>query len=136
MRNVAIFMAGSILMHTLSTTQLLEEASLRAIAYLDSLKNRPVRPDPDAVARLGQLDVPAPEKPTPPGEVLAQLDQFISPATMAMAGPRFFGFVIGGSLPVTVAANWLAGAWDQNTGMYRATPATAELEQVSLGWCL
>ena len=107
-------------MHTLSTTQLLEEASLRAIAYLDSLKNRPVRPDPDAVARLSELDVPVPEKPTAPGEVLAQLDQFISPATMAMAGPRFFGFVIGGSLPVTLAANWLAGAWDQNTGLHRS----------------
>src|SRR6476469_10202073 len=136
MRNVAIFMAGSILMHTLSTTQLLEEASRRAIAYLDSLKNRPVRPDPDAVARLGELDVPAPEKPTPPGEVLAQLDQFISPATMAMAGPRFFGFVIGGSLPVTLAANWLADAWDQNTGLWRPTPTTSLLERISLRWLL
>ena len=44
---------------------------------------------------------------------------------MAMAGPRFFGFVIGGALPVTVAANWLATAWDQNAGLYARTPATA-----------
>ena len=123
-------------MHTLSTTQLLEEASLRAIAYLDSLKNRPVRPDPDAVARLGELDVPAPEKPTPPGEVLAQLDQFISPATMAMAGPRFFGFLIGGSLPVTVATNWLATAWDQNTGYAAPTPGASRLERIARRWLL
>jgi glutamate/tyrosine decarboxylase-like PLP-dependent enzyme len=55
---------------------------------------------------------------------------------MAMAGPRFFGFVIGGSLPVTVAANWLAGAWDQNTGFYTSTPATSRLEQGALNWLL
>jgi glutamate/tyrosine decarboxylase-like PLP-dependent enzyme len=53
-----------------------------------------------------------------------------------MAGSRFFGFVIGGTLPVTLAANWLAGAWDQNTGLFRPTPATAYLEQVALGWLL
>jgi len=123
-------------MHTLSTTQLLEEASRRAIAYLDSLKNRPVRPDPDAVARLSELDVPVPEKPTAPSEVLALLDQFISPATMAMAGPRFFGFVIGGSLPVTVAANWLATAWDQNTGYAAPTPGASRLEEIARRWLL
>jgi glutamate/tyrosine decarboxylase-like PLP-dependent enzyme len=53
-----------------------------------------------------------------------------------MAGPRFFGFVIGGSLPVTLAANWLAGAWDQNTGLYRPTPATSFIEQIALRWLL
>jgi glutamate/tyrosine decarboxylase-like PLP-dependent enzyme len=55
---------------------------------------------------------------------------------MAMAGGRFFGFVIGGSLPVTLAANWLAGAWDQNSALYSVTPATAHLEQVALRWLL
>jgi len=129
-------MAGSILTHTLSTKQLLEDASNRAIAYLDSLKSRPVRPDPDAVSRLSELDVPVPEKPTAPGEVLAQLDQFVSPATMAMAGPRFFGFVIGGSLPVTVAANWLAAAWDQNTGYAAPTPGASRLEEIARRWLL
>jgi hypothetical protein len=71
-----------------------------------------------------------PEAPTPPEQVIKQLDEACSPATMAPAGPRprFFGFVIGGSLPVTLAANWLAGAWDQNTGLYAPTPATAGLD--------
>jgi glutamate/tyrosine decarboxylase-like PLP-dependent enzyme len=55
---------------------------------------------------------------------------------MGMAGARFFGFVIGGALPVTVAANWLATAWDQNTGLYEPTPATSTLEEVALGWLL
>jgi glutamate/tyrosine decarboxylase-like PLP-dependent enzyme len=55
---------------------------------------------------------------------------------MAMEGPRFFGFVIGGALPVALASEWLAMAWDQNTALYRVTPATAVLEQVALGWML
>jgi glutamate/tyrosine decarboxylase-like PLP-dependent enzyme len=62
------------------------------------------------------------------------LDRIVTPATMAMAGPRFFGFVIGGALPSTVAANWLATAWDQNTGLYEVTPGVSQLEQVALRW--
>ena len=72
-------------------------------------------------------------RPTPTA-VLRLLDETCSPASMAMAGPRFFGFVIGGSLPVTVAANWLAAAWDQNAAFHSVTPAAALLEQVSLRW--
>jgi glutamate/tyrosine decarboxylase-like PLP-dependent enzyme len=68
--------------------------------------------------------------------VINRLDEVCTPATMAMAGPRFFGFVIGGALPVTLAANWLAGAWDQNSGLFTPTPATAQLEQVALNWLL
>jgi glutamate/tyrosine decarboxylase-like PLP-dependent enzyme len=55
---------------------------------------------------------------------------------MGMAGRRFFGFVIGGSLPVSLAANWMAGAWDQNSALYQVTPATAHLEQVALQWLI
>jgi glutamate/tyrosine decarboxylase-like PLP-dependent enzyme len=115
---------------------LLEDASRRAMAYLESLHNRAVRPLPDAIARLDRLEVPAPQQPTPDAEVLAHLDEFISPATMGMAGPRFFGFVIGGSLPVTVAANWLATAWDQNVGYDTATPGAARIEEVARRWLL
>jgi len=116
--------------------QLLEDAARRATAYLESLNHRPVRPDPDAVARLDQLDTPAPLRPTPPADVLAQLDRLVSPATMASAGPRFFGFVIGGALPVTVAASWLATAWDQNTCFDSATPGVARLEAIAQRWLL
>ena len=116
--------------------KLLEAAADYAISYLDGLGERSVAPTHDAVAGLEVFREPLPEGPTDPDAVLRLLDEFGSPATMAMAGPRFFGFVIGGSLPAALAANWLAGAWDQNTGLYRVTPATALLEHVALGWLL
>jgi glutamate/tyrosine decarboxylase-like PLP-dependent enzyme len=114
--------------------KLLENAARRAIVYLDGLPSRRVSPSAEAIANLSILEAPLPDAPTPPEAVLQQLDETCSPATMAMAGPRFFGFVIGGSIPVTLAANWLAGAWDQNTALYNVTPATAVLEQVALRW--
>ena len=115
---------------------LLEDAAQRAIAYLEGLDARGVAPSPEAVVGLAALDRPLPEGPSEPAATLARLDEIGSPATMAMAGRRFFGFVIGGSLPVTLAANWLAGAWDQNSALYNVTPGTAQLEQVALGWLL
>src|SRR5437762_11375582 len=116
--------------------ELLENTAQRAISYLEGLGERGVTPTPAAVAKLATLDQPLTEAPTAPEDVIKLLDEVCSPATMAMAGPRFFGFVIGGSLPVTVAANWLAGAWDQNSGLFTPTPATAQLEQVALNWLL
>ena len=115
---------------------LMNDAAARALRYLESLGERPVRPDPEAVRRLSAWDTPLPEAPTDPLQVIRMLDEIGSPATMAFGGPRFFGFVIGGALPATVAASWLASAWDQNTGLFTSTPATADLERVTLGWLL
>src|SRR5690242_4921887 len=114
--------------------ELLHVAAVRAASYLDGLDARKVAPDPAAAAALEALDVPMPAKGDDPARVIADLDAFGSPATMAMAGPRFFGFVIGGALPVTLAANWIAGAWDQNSAFYNATPATSRIEQIALRW--
>lgn len=116
--------------------ELLENTAQRAIAYLEALDARRVAPSPEAVAKLAALDEPLADEPTPPERVITLLDEIGSPATMAMAGPRFFGFVVGGALPVTLAANWLAAAWDQNTGLYTPTPATARLEHIALRWLL
>jgi glutamate/tyrosine decarboxylase-like PLP-dependent enzyme len=93
-----------------------------------------VAPAAEDVRALAALDGPLPEDPGDPREVLRLLDEIGSPATMAIAGGRFFGFVIGGALPVTVAASWLATAWDQNTGLATASPAASELERIALGW--
>ena len=116
--------------------RLLEDTSQRAIRYLDRLNERNVSPTPESVLGLDRLGVDLPEDSTDPKDVIAELDEVVSPATMAMAGPRFFGFVIGGSLPAALAANWLAGAWDQNSAIYDVTPGTARLEELALRWLI
>lgn len=116
--------------------ELLESAARRAIRYLEDLPRRSVAPAPEALARLVELEEQLPEDRSDPQDVLRQLDDIVSSATMAMAGPRFFGFVIGGALPASLGANWLAGAWDQNSALHRVTPATALVERVALEWLL
>jgi glutamate/tyrosine decarboxylase-like PLP-dependent enzyme len=113
--------------------ELLIDAAERALRYLESLNERAVVPDPSAVARLAELDIPLPAHPSPAEETVVLLDSYMG-ATMAIAGPRFFGGVMGGVLPATLAANWLAGTWDQNTGYTAITPLTVKLEDVALGW--
>lgn len=113
---------------------LLQDAMTRATRYLEEIGRRNVAPSPQALARLGELDGPLPEYPCDPADILALLDQVGSPATMASAGGRFFGFVIGSSLPVALAANWLASAWDQNAALVAASPVAAALEETALGW--
>jgi glutamate/tyrosine decarboxylase-like PLP-dependent enzyme len=120
----------------MTTRQLLEDATSRAVRYLEGLEGRKVAPGCEAITRLSQLDRPLPEHPAAAEEVISELDDLVSPATTAMAGSRYFGFVIGGSLPAALAANWLAGAWDQNTGLYQSTPGTSRIEQVALRWLL
>jgi len=115
---------------------LLNDAANRAIDYIENLPNRRVAPADAAVSRVAEFVEPLPEKGTDPAAILAQLDDIGSAASVAMAGPRFFGFVIGGSLPSSTAANWLATAWDQNTTMHRITPAVSTLEQVALDWII
>ncbi len=114
--------------------ELLHAAAARAIRYLRELPKRGVAPEVDAIIGLERFDEPLPEHPSDPERVIALLDEAGSPATMASAGPRFFGFVIGGSHPVTVAASWLATAWDQNAGAFTASPVAATLEQVAQRW--
>jgi glutamate/tyrosine decarboxylase-like PLP-dependent enzyme len=115
---------------------ILEAAAARAIRYLDGLDARPVAPTAESIAALDRFDGPLPDAPEEPGDILDLLDEVGSPATMAMAGRRFFGFVIGGVLPAPLAASWLAAAWDQNSALHEVTPGTATLERVALEWLI
>jgi glutamate/tyrosine decarboxylase-like PLP-dependent enzyme len=118
------------------TADLLRDASERAIRFLSTLDRRAVAPTSEAVAALSRLEEPMPSSSGNAHDTLRILDEVGSPATLGIAGRRFFGFVMGGSLPVTVAASWLATAWDQNSAFFEVTPATSRLEEVALGWLL
>ncbi len=115
---------------------LLRTTADRAARYLAGLKDRGVAPTPEALANLGRLDESLPQHPSDPSAVIGLLDEVGSPATVASAGGRFFGFVVGGSLPVTVAASSLAAAWDQNAGIVALSPIAARLEDVAMRWLL
>ena len=113
---------------------LLRDAADRALSYLGTLADRPVGPDPAAVAALAGLDFALPPSGLPAADVLKLLDETGSPGTVASGGPRYFGFVTGGALPVAQAASWLTTAWDQNTALDVMSPAAARLSRVALRW--
>src|SRR2546425_5901551 len=115
---------------------LLRTTAERAARYLADLKERGVAPTPEALANLRRLDEPLPEHPTDPSTVIRLLDEIGSPATMASAGGRFFGFVVGGSLPATGGGSSLAAARGQNAGVVVLLPLVPRLEQVAMRWLL
>jgi glutamate/tyrosine decarboxylase-like PLP-dependent enzyme len=115
------------------TRELLTDAANRSASYLEGLENRPVGPDQEAIDRLiTALDTPMPEGSSDAADILAFVDEFGSPATVASAGSRYFGFVTGGALPVAVATQYLAAAWDQNGFSSLSSPAVAAFEDSAL----
>ncbi len=115
---------------------LLLDVATRAGRYLSEMDQRSVAPAPEALQNLAEFDEPLPAGPTSAERVLEMLDRLGSPATTVTAGPRFYGFVHGGSLPAALAANWLAGAWDQNAGLWISSPIGAALEENTSRWLL
>ena len=122
-------------MHPDKTRNLLADAAERGIRYLTDLNARSVYPEASHIAHLEELLLaPLSDGPTDASEVLSFIDEFGSPATVASAGGRYFGFVTGGALPASLAANWLAGAWDQNCFGFVSSPTVALFEDAALRW--
>jgi glutamate/tyrosine decarboxylase-like PLP-dependent enzyme len=109
-------------------------AAERALQYIQSVPGRNVGPSKAAMAALSGLHEPFPASPSDPSEIIARLDEIGSAATTTNTGGRYFGFVNGGMLPAALAANWLAGAWNQNVALRAMSPIAAELEEVALRW--
>ena len=116
------------------TCKLLRGTAERAIRYVERVGEREVSPTIANLALLAGFHEPFPSLPCSGADVLAQLDEIGSPATVATTGGRYFGFVNGGIIPAALAANWLAGAWNQNAALRVMSPIAAELEEVVLRW--
>ena len=116
--------------------ELLNETCRRAARFLGSLPERRVAASRDAGELVPVLGGALPRRGLPASEILARLDEIGGQGVVASAGPRYFGFVTGGALPATVAASWLAAAWDQNAFSEVSSPVGAALEQVAARWVL
>lgn len=105
-----------------------------ALAFLTDLPDHPVGAAPDREALLAALDGPLPEGPQPAGGVIEQLAAAADPGIMRSTSGRFFGFVVGGSTPAALAADWLTATWDQNAGLFALAPAASVIEEVTGRW--
>ncbi len=112
----------------------LEVAIENAFAYLENLDRSPVAATADLHTLRSQLAKPLANEGLPPEQVVAELVRDVEGGLLGSAGGRFFGWVIGGSVPAALAADWLASAWDQNAALYACAPAAAVVEEVAGGW--
>src|SRR5262245_2250554 len=121
-----------------ATAEVLRRVAELAIAHRDTLTDRLVAAAPGTTSAdlRAALGGPLPTAGTPALTVIDELAAAADPGLVASGGPRYFGFVIGGSLPASVGADWLASAWDQNTALHVMSPAMAVIEEVTAAWLL
>ncbi len=113
---------------------LFEETAGLAAGYLEKLPDRPVGWLADVDELRSRLGGPLPEAPTDAREVIADLAAGVEPGLVASPGGRYFGFVIGGTTPAAIAADWLTSTWDQNAGLFVCCPSSAVVEEVAGAW--
>jgi glutamate/tyrosine decarboxylase-like PLP-dependent enzyme len=115
---------------------LLTSATDHATAYLESLSERPVRPELDPAAAREAFDPTLPDDPVAPEVVLDELVAQAEPGITALGSPRYFGFVIGGALPAALAADWMTSTWDQNAGLSAIAPSLVAIEELTGAWLI
>lgn len=120
----------------MASDELLRRTADLAQRFLDSLPERPVGATASLAELRDALVRPLPEEGEDPLTVVEALARDVDPGLVAMAGPRYFGFVIGGHLPAALAADWLTSTWDQNAGIYVAGPAASVVEEAVGAWLL
>jgi glutamate/tyrosine decarboxylase-like PLP-dependent enzyme len=120
----------------MNADEALLRAAREAIAYRKRVENCSEAEIATFAQELALFDGPLPEEPTNPEQVIEELVAKASPGLRSMTSPTFFGWVIGGSHPAGVAADWLTSAWGQNAGNFAAAPAAAAAEQVAANWLL
>ncbi len=118
----------------ISNKDLFEEARAYAYEYMDSALSRNVFPSKDALKSLKVFNESLPDCTSDPSDVLKMLHEFGSPATVAQTAGRYFGFVTGGAIPVSIAAKWLSDVWDQNSALQATSPIASKLEEVCENW--
>ena len=116
--------------------RVLEVADRRARSYLAGVDARPVAEQASVGELRKSLDRKLPDQGEDPAKVVEELADAAEPGLIALASPRYFGFVIGGTLPAALGADWLAGAWDQIASLYVCGPSAAVAEEVSGRWVL
>lgn len=114
----------------------LDRAHAHTLEWLESLSTRPVGPQATADDLYREFGGPLPDGGSNAAEVVDELARIAEPGLMSMGSGRFFGWVIGGTLPAAMGADWLVSAWDQNAAMRGATPATAAAEEAAGTWLL
>ncbi|MBU8864780.1 pyridoxal phosphate-dependent decarboxylase family protein [Paenarthrobacter aromaticivorans] len=114
----------------------LERAMAHATDWLASVPSRSVRPASDADQVASSLLSSLPDEATDAADVVDELAALAEPGLMAIQSGRFYGWVMGGTLPAAMAADWLVSAWDQNAGLRFATPAAAAIEESAAAWLL
>ncbi|GAA3526607.1 aspartate aminotransferase family protein [Aeromicrobium flavum] len=114
----------------------LARAHEHALRWLATLPDRAVPPSASVAEVVAALGTELPDGPTDPATVVDLLAEAAEPGLTAMPSGRFFGFVIGGTHPAAMAADWLTSAWDQNAGMRTVTPATTAVDDIAERWIL
>ena len=114
--------------------EIFSQAKEYAFDYADKSLDRNVFPSDDAIENLSRFAETMPGHTGDAKQILKQLHEYGSPASVSQIGGRYFGLVNGGAIPASLAARWLSDFWDQNTPLYLTSPIASKLEEVTEEW--